>query len=1063
MFRCFICLDTFDEIWYNESSGAIRTSADLRSFEMPFSYAYHKSVDVLHLGCEEPRAYFVPYEKDDLFRPALRTDILRSESRRFFSLCGDWDFTFCGSPELLPDFTAADYQFSGAKMTVPRSWQTDLGKGYDTPNYTNVRYPFPVDPPHVPDENPCALYERTFTLSPACISGKKVYINFEGVDSCFYLFINNRFIGYSQVSHSTSEFDVTDALHAGENKISVVVFKWCDGSYLEDQDKFRFSGIFREVYLLFRDPVHIRDIYLKPQLNSSYSQGVLTAEVELTGDADVRYALYNADGHEESAGAIVLSGSGKFEILVSHPKLWSDETPELYYLTVSVGGEILFLPFGFRDLTVRDRVIYLNGKKIKAKGVNRHDSHPILGSATPLDHMIEDLYILKRHNVNTIRTSHYPNDPRLPELCDRLGFYLCDETDLECHGMQTVGDWDYFVREPEYTASLLDRVKRLFERDKNHPSILLWSLGNESGMGENQHKMADYLHARMPGCLVHCEDISRRLHQSDLKPDIDHDFKDCEWIDIESRMYPPIEQILDYMNRESYLHPFFLCEYSHAMGNGPGDLQTYWDTIYANDRFFGGCVWEFTDHSVANGKDPYTKPEYIYGGDYGDFPHDGNFCVDGLVYPDRRPHQGLLEYKQVIRPFAVTSADTKNGSQVTILNRRFFRDLSDLYAVYSYEQDGKKIAGGVIDALDVAPGEEKVFALCGVPADLAGDVTLNLSVRQRGAELWADAGYEVGSEQIILDSVPAVVPAPFTFDTVSAAEDDVFIRVKSGETLYQISKTNGLITSINDHGREMLVSPITPNIWRAPTDNDRRVKLDWFNAGYDRADLKCYSCALERNDGTAVVSASLSLGAKFLRPILWIQAEYSFEPARGVCIGFRVKVREGQPPLPRFGIQLILPEGSERLEYFGLGPNESYLDKNRSNRLGRFAEKVTDHFEHYVRPQENMAHNGTRWVDVCDLNGHGLLCFGKGADGYISFNCCHFTPAQLTKFGHDYDLVPMKETVLHLDYKHAGIGSNSCGPSLAHELRFTETDFTFEVTLLPCRFNDVDPFEVFRR
>ena len=399
-------------------------------------------------------------------------------------------------------------------------------------------------------------------------------MNFEGVDSCFYLWVNDVFVGYSQVSHMTSEFRVTEQLHAGKNTFKVLVFKWCDGSYLEDQDKYRFSGIFREVFLLFRDPCHISDIYCQPELNSNYSQGVLGVDIALSGgSADISYRLLAPSGLEESGGAIMINGSGRIEILVSRPKLWSDETPELYTLCVSCGGEHIRIPVGFKHVVVRDKVIYINGKKVKAKGVNRHDSHPILGSATPLDHMLRDLYILKRHNVNMIRTSHYPNDPRLPGLCDRLGIYLCDETDFESHGMSVVYDWDYFVRSPEWTESLMDRVQRMFERDKNHASVIMWSLGNESGVGANQRLMADYLHGRMPGCLVHCEDVSRRLHATNAKVDdlsIRDEMNECPWVDVESRMYPTLEESRDYIDNKKYTKPFLLCEYSHAIGNGPG-------------------------------------------------------------------------------------------------------------------------------------------------------------------------------------------------------------------------------------------------------------------------------------------------------------------------------------------------------------------------------------------------------------------------------------------------------------------------------------------------------------
>ena len=1022
--------------------------------KMSFSFDLHKSPKTLHLGCEKPRAYFIPADREEDARSERR-----AASSRFLSLTGDWKFFFAANESGLPDFLSADFDpAAGEDMTVPRSWQTV--PGHDVPNYTNVRYPFPVDPPHVPDDNPCALYFRSFTVGSAFREGRRIYMNFEGVDSCFYLWVNNIFIGYSQVSHMTSEFEVTRAVHQGRNTVKVLVFKWSDGSYLEDQDKFRFSGIFRDVYLLSRDQVHIRDIYCKPELNTSFSQGVIGLQLSLTGKAKVDVSLEGPSGLEESSASIEIDGDGEVEVLVAKPSLWSDEQPSLYTLTVRCGDEVICLRTGFRRVVVRDKIIFINGKKVKAKGVNRHDSHPYLGSATPLDHMIEDLYILKRHNVNMIRTSHYPNDPRLPGLCDRLGFYLCDETDLETHGMQTVGDWDYFVREPEWTESLVDRAARMFERDKNHPSVIFWSLGNESGMGDNQRMMAEYIKSRMPGALVHCEDISRRLHARDSKTGLPRSTEECDFIDVESRMYPPVSEILDYIANKKFTKPFFLCEYCHAMGNGPGDLAAYWEAIRSHDEFFGGCVWEFLDHSVATGDDIYADPHFIYGGDFGDRPNDGNFCVDGLVYPDRRPHTGMLEYKQILAPFAIEGVSLSDGKlSFRVRSRRYFTSLSDLSLCWTVEKDGKPICGGTVDSLAVPAGRSKLYT-AKAPVKAEGRCYVNFSVRQRFATEWADAGYEVGSAQAFAGTQRRLYnvaegmreQAPL----FTATKPDSFVFTAS-DTEYVLSRKSGLLVSVRHSGREMLASPVTPTVWRAPTDNDRRIKADWRNAGYEETSVKCYGCELTSAGAkTASVRAEISLGTAYLRPILRAEIDYTFFAEGGVRAVMKVKVRDGQPPLPRFGVEFLMPAGSEKLRYFGRGPVESYIDKRLASRKGLFETAVGDHFEHYVRPQENCAHADTEWCAVTDLSGQGLLCTAEGKS--FSFNCSHFTPAQLTRTAHDYELIPMKETCVNLDYRHAGIGSNSCGPALSPEYRLSETEFSFSFRLIPMNINDTDPF-----
>ncbi len=1022
---------------------------------------YHQNQNILHVGCEAPRAYFVPYQDEKTARKGNR-----NASTRLVNLCGDWDFTFYKSIRDLPEFTAEGFTVASEKLNVPRSWQTMLERGYDTPNYVNVVYPIPVDPPFVPDDNPCGLYSRTVNIHPAMLE-KSVYINFEGVDSCFYLYVNGQFAGYSQVSHMTSELEITQYLHAGENRIQVVVLKWCDGTYLEDQDKYRWSGIFREVFLLLRDPVHITDVFLHQTLNEGYTVGTCAAEIDINGEAEVSYKLLSPVGMEMETGKAVIGGKGTVEVSVDAPWLWSDETPDLYTLLLTCGGETLVFRFGFRDVQIKDGVLYFNGQKIKLKGVNRHDSHPYLGSATPMEHLIRDLMIMKQHNVNAIRTSHYPNDPRFTALCDEYGFYVIDETDLEAHGMGAIGNWDWLTDSEEWTESFVDRVARLFERDKNHPCVLMWSLGNESGIGRNQRKMTEYIRSRDPKALVHCEDATRRTSDrlnGDLKGKTDEEIGhalECDYVDVESRMYPsPAEIRGTYFDRHVYTKPLFLCEYSHAMGNGPGDLKAYWDIIYSEDGFLGGCVWEFTDHSVAIGDNPLAEPHFTYGGDFGDFPHDGNFCVDGLVYPDRRPHTGLMEYKQVIKPFRVESFDAETGRMV-VKNLRYFNDLSDLDFIYTVECNGEAVASGRAN-LPIEPQETAELTIPDGWTGLDGECYVNLTAVQNTPTAWGDIGFEVGFHQ---EAIPAGVKAPTPmaetmspYATIGHTVTADAITIATAATTYTIDRYKGLIASIVDQGKEMLSTPIAPTVWRAPTDNDSGIRHQWQGNHYHVATTKCYACDVTAVSDTSVtVTAKLSLGGPVSRPIMKVDVVYTVYAEGGVKLDLHADVREGAPFLPRFGVQFLMPEESESLRYFGRGPVESYQDKRHASRQGLFATTVTNHFEHYVRPQENMAHADTRWMLVSSVAGHGLLAVTTGEA--FSFNCSHFTPKQLTDTRHDYELVPMKETCVNLDVKQSGVGSNSCGPWLDGRWQMNARAYDFSVRIMPVFAGDVDPFE----
>ncbi len=1023
---------------------------------MSLQFPYHQTLSHLHVGCEAPHAYFIPYASD-----AAAHNGNRADSDRFLSLCGEWSFRFYPSLSAVPDFTSPDWTAEGAdRLSVPMSWQMALGRGYDTPHYTNVNYPFPVDPPFVPDENPCGLYERSFEIDAETLKKRSVKLVFEGVDSCFYLYINNKFAAYSQVSHMISEVTIDDYLAAGKNSIKVLVLKWCDGSYLEDQDKIRLSGIFREVYLLMRDPVHLTDLYVRGEPNADFSAATVHAELTANGKLATAYYLKAPSGALVAEGKLSVDGAATLQIPVSSPALWSDEDPKLYELYLTAGEEHIRIEVGIRRFEVIGKIVYINGKKVKAKGINRHDSHPQLGAATPYAHMLKDLYLLKAHNINFIRTSHYPNDPRFLELCDRLGFYVCDETDIETHGFQPVGNWDQLTDSPDWSAAFLDRTERMVERDKNHACVLMWSVGNESGTGLNHRLQYAYFHKRIPGAIVHCEDSSRRffeLHANASDP-AERKLVECDYNDIESRMYIPPHECVDHHVKNPNSHrPLFLCEYSHAMGNGPGDLDAYWQLIYRYDEFFGGCVWEMTDHSVDIGTP--GSPKYIYGGDLGHVPHDSNFCVDGMVYPDRRPHTGLLEYKQVLRPVRAVAVDFEKAT-VTLESKRFFTTTEDIDLYWTLTRNGVALASGRIADLRVLPGRKKAYKLDGANfSNLDGFCYLNLSYKANRATLWAEAGYELGFEQFSLPSLPMARLAKCCIKkTFSVAEEANIIRITDGNAVYSIDRTQGLICGMEQNGKQMLTSAVAPAVWRAPTDNDRRIRREWESAGYHRLHLKCYECSLaEVTDERIIVKASLSMGADAKRPLLRMQVVYSFVLGEGVTVETHVEKAPNTPFLPRFGYTFRMPAGCEELRYFGRGPIESYRDKKQASRVGLYSTTVTDHFEHYIRPQENMAHTETRWVEVSTAAGHGILATGAAGHAEISFNCSHFTDEMLTKTAHDFELVPLEETVVHIDYMHSGIGSNSCGPVLDASLQMNGS-FDTAFRLLPVLVGDVCPF-----
>lgn len=1033
----------------------MRGGQDEEIFAMPLGIPdYHKTIKTLHDGCEKPHAYFIPYADRDT---ADRDN--RGASPFVKSLCGNWDFRYYESVHDIEDFLAPGFDRGEMEtMPVPRSWQTMLDRGYDVPQYTNVSYPYPVDPPKVPERNPAGLYIRDFCVDAQMLDGKRVLMTFEGVDSCFYLFVNGVYCAYSQVSHCTSEIDVTERLHAGSNTVAVLVLKWCDGSYLEDQDMWRMSGIFREVLLVARDTIHVRDLFVKTALTDEPSKADVTCTVETTGALDVRYTLLTPGGDVVSGGVRHISDRETLEIAtLTEPVLWSDENPALYTLYIEAGREVIRIPVGVRRVEVRDGVVLLNGQPIKARGVNRHDSHPILGHATPLAHIREDLMIMKRNNINMVRTSHYPNDPRFYALCDEYGILVCDETDLETHGFQMAGQWNRTTDDPAWEAAYLDRSERMFERDKNHPSVIMWSVGNESGCGRNHRAQADYFHRVDPSRLVHSEDESAYSNWQAMKsedPAVSEAAKADTCIDVDSRMYPTLDGMREIVATSR--RPLFLCEYSHAMGNGPGDLGAYWALMRSSDRYFGGCVWEYCDHSVATGENVFAAPHYTYGGDFGEDQHDGNFCVDGLVYPDRRIGTGMLELKEVLKPFAVTAGRTPG--EITVESYRYFESLSDLDLIWQVREDGELLFSGSVP-LDNEPREVKTYRLFSgfTPS---GITTLDVSVRYREPTDFSDAGYEVGSAQLLLSDDRAQVYAPKKASVTLADTPDALV-VCVGETVYTFLRHTGLLSSLVDNGTEMLLAPMVPTIWRAPTDNDRNVKSKWYALRLNSAKPEFYGWGEpEVAPDRVTLHANIALVVPGRRPRLKAEIAYTVT-AEGLTVTCNAHVLPdilAQAPLPRFGFRLTMPEGCEDVRYFGLGPVESYADKHLAARLGDFRTTVTENFVPYIRPQENGAHDGCRFAAVSDIGGQGLYFT---ADTF-SLTATHYSPEQLTEKEHHYELVPEHETTVIIDYRQAGIGSNSCGPELLPEYRLSEEAFSFTFRIKPVFVGDLDPYRELR-
>ncbi|MDD3336084.1 MAG: glycoside hydrolase family 2 TIM barrel-domain containing protein [Eubacteriales bacterium] len=998
---------------------------------------YHEDLSKLHVGTEENRSYYLPYAD-------RQTALGGGNGSLVTDLSGEWNFAYFDCYDRVPENVAFH-----TTIPVPSVWQNH---GYDKHQYTNVMYPFPYDPPAIPSENPCGVYERSFTVQP----GGRQYLYFEGVDSCFYVYVNGSFVGFSQVSHSPSEFEITKHVKEGDNLLRVVVLKWCAGSYLEDQDKFRMSGIFRPVLLISRSKTHLRDFFIHQKIGSKRAS--ISIDVCLSGkDTPVECTVLSPDG-EELLTAV--SKKDKLTFTIDQPILWNAEQPKLYTFLFSCGGEVIPQRVGLRSISADNGVLKINGNPIKFRGVNRHDSDPVTGFTISKEQLIRDLVIMKQHNINAIRTSHYPNAPWMPKLCDEYGFYVIAESDMEAHGINTIyhkpqkgEDRKAYIRHmeegvaslPMYQEAILDRSQRNVERDKNHACVIFWSLGNESGYGVNFEPAAKWVKDRDPSRLVHYESATAAAFALAGEKDA----VDDSAIDVHSRMYPTLEDVVKVMESADH-RPYVFCEYIHAMGNGPGDAQDYQELIDHYDRICGGFVWEFCDHAIDMGKTVDGKRKYYYGGDHGEYPHDSNFCMDGLVYPNRKPHTGLLEYKNVIRPLTAALVK-KEPLTVKLRSRLDFMDASE-YAEAFYELtcDGQTVNSGKIDLPTIAPHKQGELVL---PVKLPqnGKCLLKLTYLLKNATPMLDAGHILGFDQLTLQEgnvKPTLGMLPVQ-GNMKVEESNLAYLIEGEHFRYRFGKLSGCFEEMSAFGHNLLTKPMSYNLWRAPTDNDRNIRLEWQAAGYDCPQTRVCSMSCKQSEKQVRITCEVALAAVYRQRILTVKAEYLVAEDGKIEVKLNGKREDmDMPMLPRFGLRLFMPKAMEKAEYFGFGPYESYRDKHQASHLGRFETTAAENHEDYLKPQENGSHFACDYVTVADQDGYALTVTSEKP---FSFNLSPYTQEELTRKQHNFELTPCGDTVLCIDGELNGIGSNSCGPDLMEKYRLDQKAFHYVFSMQPHR------------
>ncbi len=982
----------------------------------------------------------------------------------FISLNGTWKFNWVKSPDMRPQtFYKPDFDVSyWDDIDVPSNWQM---KGYGTPIYTNSQYPMARDWPNImtPVEehwtkaklpNPVGSYRRDFEI-PTDWSGKEIFLHFRGVKSAMYVWVNGKKVGYSQGSMTPAEFDITQFVTPGKNTLAVEVYRWSDGSYLEDQDFWRLSGIYRDVLLYATPKLHVRDFFLTCDLNDSFTAAELNfaGKIKHYPGNSVKGAsleLYLLDDNESPAKPVMTQklpnvGKGKeknieLSVTIDNPKLWSAEIPNLYTVLVAVKDasgeiiEVLSTPFGFRKVEIKDQQLWVNGKSVLLKGANRHEHDPFDGRAVSLERMIEDITLFKQFNCNTVRTSHYPNHPDWYKLCDEYGLYVIDEANIESHGYRY--GKESLAKQPEWKNAHVDRMISMVERDKNHPSVIIWSMGNEAGGGIN----FDVCYAATKAL-----DTSRPIHYERYN----------EIADIESIMYPPVSG-LEKAGQEDNPKPFIMCEYAHAMGNAVGNLQEYWDVVENYPRLIGGCIWDWVDQGLAKPV-PGKVGEYYfaYGSDYGDFPNDYNFCINGLTTPDRQVTPKMIEMKKVYQYIAISENDMLNG-KIDIKNKYQFINLNQFNAMWSLSEDGTVIQSGILSPVDLTPGKsttvtvpfEKPIVTPGAEYWLRVEFTLKADTR------WAKRGHVMAWQQMAVPFDAAPAPAMASAElpplTLAESENDVVITGKNFNMTF--NKTIGTIQQLVYDNTEIIhyekpviklksgfallkdetvldINGPMPNIFRAPVDNDhqfgRGVGPKWHDMELDKVTHTAESVKIEKvSDQCVKITADIrSVAGKGYGVSSTVS--YTVWGNGYIDINTTFIPDALEHALPKLGLQLELPDELEYVEWYGRGPHENYRDRKHAADVGRYTRSVTDMFESYVRPQDMANRTDTRWLTVTDRNGRGLMVTAKTL---VDFSALHYTAQDLDVAQHPFELTKRNETILCIDADHQGLGGASCGP-----------------------------------
>lgn len=970
----------------------------------------------------------------------------------FKNLNGVWKFMFLDAPEYSPEgFFNSDFDVTKMDdITVPGNWQL---QGYGKMHYSDLWYNFPINPPYVPTENPTGIYKRTFFVEES-YRDKKIIIRFCGVDSAYHLWINGKEVGYSKVARNESEFDITDLIRVGEeNDVTVRVYQWSDGTYLEDQDMWWESGIFRDVELIGVPKDGINDYKVIADLDDEYKNGIFKVEAFLrtTKEVNVTFELVDAGENTVFTKTVVAKeGKACIDEVIADVNHWTAETPYLYklFMTVEDDGQIVeVIPqnVGFRNIRLNGETFLVNGVAIKFKGVNRHDYSPQNGRVVSREEIEKDIILMKQFNINAIRTSHYPNSYYLYDLCDEYGMYLIAETDLECHGFELTGDYKWITDDPSWELAYVSRMTRMIERDKNHPAIIFWSLGNESAFGCNFRKMTDVAHEMDPTRLVHYEG----------------DF-DVESADVYSTMYTWIENPKKpYLMKdiiEKSKKPHIHCEYCHAMGNGPGNLKDYQDLVYAHDKLQGGFVWEWFDHGIESFTESGEK-YYRYGGDFGDDPSNKDFCIDGLIMPDRTPSPGLYEYKKVIEPITTTAVDIQKGI-INLLSRYDFANLDRFNLVYKVMEDDVILQTGFMAVPSIEARANKDITL---PYDLSVikvkpgvHYYVNISYQLREDTSYASSGHELATAQFELPLYKeGIMVRPEGI--LNVEKEHTTLHVKGANFSLDFNLVNGNLMNIVRDGMQVLSKGPRVTLWRAPISNDMEI-IDKLK--------KVYFLHLEHE---VVMNIDYHMEGNILKVEVdtinsttnsaWhfkTKYVYTVCPSGDILIDV-----EGTPSgrvdlapdmLPRIGVSMHLDKSMEHVRYFGMGPGENYADSKEAAQMGLYANTVDGLFTNYVIPQENGNHMGCKWVSMTNDRGMGLLA---STEGDFNFSASWYEDKDLDDAKHTCDLVKRDYIVFNVDYKQNALGTNSCGQWQLDKYRAKFEDFKLSFRLTPFNNKEV--------